>query len=369
VEGTITLGTAGSVLPGDLDVQVAIFTMDDVGSTLHGSVNDGGRFRVEGVPRQDGAAYLVALDFSGTTYGNRIDPPTEGDTVTTDITVYETVNTDPGLRFDQSAIVLSSIDQNNQVLSVLEFHRIVNPTDRTFAPQADGPGGPSGLLVFGLPPGAFDLQVEFGLDASRLIQIDRGVASLAPIVPGATEIGFTYRVPYDATNALFQRTIRYPVSKFLVFSPFPGPGLQSDQLGGKTTSDVSGRQYLTMSGGPFTPGTPVGVTFSDLPVRGGPFASIPPVAIAGGGLIIGLAVVAFAFGRRRAALATPALAAVRTGPADDIVERIVALDLAHDRGDVDDKAYETQRAALLREAAQTASSSPEHAADSEALLS
>ena len=66
------------------------------------------------------------------------------------------------------------------IVSVLEIHRLDNPTDRTFAPSASGPGGPAGLLVFPLPADAYDLRAEVGLDPARLVQIDRGFASLAP---------------------------------------------------------------------------------------------------------------------------------------------------------------------------------------------
>src|SRR5439155_2353041 len=121
------------------------------------------------------------------------------------------VPTEPGIPFDQSPLIVSEVDESRRAVKVTELHTIVNPKDRTFAPRMDGPGGPAGLLVFGMPQSSFDFTPGRGLDSSQIVEIGLGFASLSPIYPGRRELSFSYRFPYSGGQATFARTVRYPV--------------------------------------------------------------------------------------------------------------------------------------------------------------
>lgn len=287
VEGQVTNGTGGGPQPLGIPVKVISFSGDRPDGSWESIVGPDGRYHVEGVLRVEGASYLVTADYQGATYVARIEPPEGGGLVAGDLTVYESVVADPGLRFELSAILISE-PREPGAITVTEIHTIENSSDRTFAPRADGPGGPAGLLVFGLPTNAFDLNPGIGLHPGRLVQIGRGFASLNPVMPGRTEVSFSYRVPYSEASHRIERTVRYPVTTLRVLAPASGPMIQSDMLGAEAGVTFGGRQYQSLSGGPFGPGTAVTLTVSGLSVAGGPLATVPAAVAAALGVGVGL---------------------------------------------------------------------------------
>jgi len=217
------------------------------------------------------------------------------------------------------------VDSAAHSLEILEVHSVVNPTDRTFAPSTEGPGGAAGLLVFGLPPNSYDLSPSSGLDPDRMVEIGLGFASLNPIVPGRTEIAFRYRVPFTESPFTFQRTARYPVTTFRFLSPVGGPPISSDLLAAGTSADIGGRQFTTLTGGPFTSGTAIRVSVSDLPLPPTPLGGVPPVAAGAVGGVAGIAIIVLVWRLR----ARPSHSVDTALPEEneDLVERIVQLDL------------------------------------------
>jgi hypothetical protein len=320
VEGQVVNGTAGGSPPIDARVRAYAYSRERVDGPWEGEVDDSGFYRVERVPRIEGAIYVLGIDFADTSYAERVEQPGDGAVARKDVTVYDSSPVDPGVQFEQTAILVSTVDANQRVISVAEIHRLDNPTDRTFAPSAGGPGGPAGLVVFPLPPNAFDLRVDAGLDPSRLVQIDRGFASLAPVPPGRTEIGFSYKFPYTDEEVQIGRTVRYPVARFSILVPQDGPAIASDRLVAGEPATIGGRAYRTLTGGPVASGQSIQITLRDLPFAGGPMARIPPAAAAVAGVLIGVGALVSASLRRRPAL----------GPAsmsdEDVVEELVELE-------------------------------------------
>jgi hypothetical protein len=308
-----------------------------------GETDADGRYRIEDVSRIPEAIYLVGAEYGGTSYGQRIQAPEGEHLVAPDLSVYEASEVDPGIRFERSSIVLGRVDAASRTISVFEAHSIDNPTDRAFVPRADGPGGPRGLLVFGLPPGASELRAEIGLDSARLLQIDRGVASLAPLPPGRTEIAFRYRFPYSEASYRFERGIRYPVGAFRVLTPEDGPAVMSDQLMSQEEANIGGQRYRVLASGPLTPGQTLTTQLSGLPVPGGPLASVPPFAVAMAGTALGLAAVT------AAAIRTRREPSPHNGlESADLADHLVDLELARTAGRLSGDEYKRLRKALRR---------------------
>src|SRR5581483_7951225 len=268
----------------------------------------------------------------------------EGSSVATqDFTVFESVASDPGITFDQSALIVTDVDASMHAVTVTELHTVINPTDRTFAPQMGGPGGPAGLLVFGMPQNTFDLTPGMGLDPSQLVEIGLGFASLTPLYPGRREISFSYRFPYAGSQAVFSRTIRYPVDTVRVLVRTPGPDLSSQGLTAAEPANIGGTQYRILSGGPLTPGASLSFTLDNLPVPGGIFASVPPWVPAAAGALVGVAVVLLYWRRTRRTQAQPVAAAT---DADAIIDRLVELDVDRSAGRISDEEYQQVRKTL-----------------------
>lgn len=342
ITGHVVNGTAGGVAPKDGRVQAYAYTRERVDGPWDAAIDATGAYRVDNVPRFEGATYVLGIEYGGALYAERLDEPGDEPVVTRDVTVYDSSTVDPGIQFDQVAILVSAVDAGQGILSILEIHRLENPTDRTFAPSTSGPGGPAGLLVFPLPPNAFDLRAHVGLDPSRLVQIDRGFASLAPIPPGRTEIGFSYKFPYTEDSLQLSRNVRYPIARLSVLVPQDGPSVASDQLSPTDAASFGGRPYRTFTGGPLSPGQAVQINLTNLAVPGGPLGRIPPAAAALVGVIVGVGVLMWAGLRPRSGgEALPA-------SADSVIDRIVALELDHAESRIPDDEYRREREALVQ---------------------
>ena len=348
LEGSLSNGTEGASVPAGQVVRVVGFTSDGATQTWDGTTEADGSYRISGIDRIEGATYAVGTDYSGATYVDRVEPPS-GDLAHKELLLFEGSSTDPGIRFEQSAIVLSAPDESRRSLTVLEIHTIVNPTDRAFTPRTDGPGGPAGLLVFPLPPNAAELTPEIGLDPSQVVQIDRGFASFTPILPGRVEIAFRYRLPYGQSSLPITRTARYPIASFQVLSPAEGPQIESAQLAQAENAAAGARQYTRFNGGPFVPGSTVAFTVAGLRVPGGALAQVPPAAVAVGGTFLAVVGVMLGWVRRQRLLA-PDEAKL---DGEYLVEQIVDLDLAFAEGRMSSEEHQARRAALMRVAARS----------------
>jgi len=343
IEGHILNGTAGAEAPDDVRVQAYAYTSDRIDGPWEAQTDESGAYRVEGVSVVEGSVYVLGVDYAGASYAERVERSPAESVATKDLTVYETSAVDPGVRFEQVAILVGTIDGGQGTINIVEIHRLENPTDRTFAPSPSGPGGPAGLLVFPLPPDAFDLRPEAGLDPARVIQIDRGFASMAPVPPGRTEIAFSYRFPYTESSFQLGRTVRYPISRLSVLVPQDGPIVESDRLASTDAASLGGRSYRTLTGGPFAAGQPLAITFGGLPLPGGPLGRIPPAAVAIGGALVGLAVLA------RAALTNAVGATATATQADAVLDRLVALERDRLESRISDEQYHREWRVLVEQ--------------------
>jgi hypothetical protein len=346
IQGRVVNGTPDAVVPIGSTVRVILLVNEQVQGSWESAVQDDGSYLITEVPRIPDATYAVGLEYGDAAYVDRVDVSPGAVVASKDLTVFESVSVDPGIRFEQSAVVLSGVDAERGTLEATEVHSIINPTDVTFVPSPQGPGGPAGLLVFALPGGAAELTPLMGLDPSQVVQIDRGFASLMPIYPGRTDLSFRYRFPYSETTLGLERTLRYPVQSYRVLSSEPQLTLQSPQLAESTRADIGGRSFQAINGGPFDRGAAVAVTVSGLPQRSAPLGSIPPWTITACGALIGVAMVAYTWGRTRAAVPVP------TADADDeaIVDRLLELERDRAAGHIGEESYRERRQALVASA-------------------
>ncbi len=342
VQGHVVNGTSGGGIPAGQPVRVIALGTERVQGSWEAPVQDDGSYAVMDVVRIPGVTYAVGIEYAGGTYIDKVDVTPNSDVVVKDLTIYESVAVDPGIRFEQSAVVVASPNAERGTLEATEVHSVVNPTDVTFIPSPQGPGGPAGLLVFPLPPGAADLTPLMGIEPGSIAQIDRGFAVLMPIYPGRTDLSFRYRFPYSESTLHLERTIRYPVDSYRVLSSEAGLTVRSRELTEATQADIGGRTFQTVSGGPFDRGAVVTVDVSGLPVRAFSFPGVPLWAVTALGAFAGLFLV-YAGWRRSA----QALAVATPRSEEEIVDQLVGLERDHAEGRIGEEAYREARQALV----------------------
>jgi hypothetical protein len=201
-------------------------------------VDSDGQFGFEAIEVDDQATYGVSVTYQGALFGVDLDL-TAGDPAPVTLTVYDAMQGDEVLSVSSASLLFAQTDVPSQRVVVLEIVKIVNRSDRAYAPGPE----PMDLLRFGLPPGAQGLSVDTQLAGADFIQVDRGFALVATVPPGEYEVLFRYSFPYSGTEATVIKSFRYGAEHLRVLAPEGLMQLSSPDLDGPETVDIGGRRY------------------------------------------------------------------------------------------------------------------------------
>jgi len=350
VAGMVANHTRGADAVGRMVVTLRVYRNEQLQTTLQGETDRTGHYQFNGLSTNPAYQYLPVLQYQGVTYTGaavRL-ADAKSDAAQDDIAVFETTAQDPGLRYENATLVLGSVEQAAQHLSFLELLTLNNPSDRTYVPAAPTQGMATGLLRFSLPAGVDDIGVQNGLDSSQLIDVDGGLASVAPIAPGLHTISFSFAVPYHSSDFSFAWNVIYPSASVHVLEPTGGPPLTAGSLSGAPDLALQGHNFRVLSTGAVGANTIIPIVLSTLPERTPmqtlqaalPNGKVVPVAALSIAALAALAPVIYLLRRRRLREPFPEQSE------EGLLDEIAALDEAHERGDLEEEAYEEQRGAL-----------------------
>ena len=182
-----------------------------------------GFFRFEGVENIANASYGVSATYQDVMYGVDVDPKQLEEPV--ELVVYEAVDDDSAFSIKGASLLIVEAD-DPRTLWALEIITIVNSSDTTYVPGVD----PMKLLRFSLPPGAQDLSVETALPGEA-VQVDVGFALTSNIQPGEYEVMFSYKLPYEGSEAVLPRSYPHGTQGLRVLALPEVGALRSDDMG------------------------------------------------------------------------------------------------------------------------------------------
>jgi hypothetical protein len=358
VSGSI-VNLSGGDVPSTLEVTLRGY--DDMRQviTQTTTIQADGKYSFEQVDMPTGRAFLVTVDYEGTTYGSDI-AIAQPDMPLPDLTVaiYETTTDASMLSVDRLHLFFELMEDDK--LRVIELYILSNPTNKTVVPSEEG----QPTIRFTLPEGAENLEIQDGVMGERFVQTDDGFGDTIPIRPGAGryELLFAYEMPYDRKLDLVQ-TMSLPVNAVVILAPENGINIKGEGLVDAGTRDVQGAQYRLYNADGIAAGEQLRVSIS-----GGSASSLP--SLVGGSstnLVVGLAVFGVALVLagvwlyRRSRISDAEQEGNGAGediPADDVeyasesaetlMDAIIALDDLYQAGQLPESAY-LERRAMLKE--------------------
>ncbi len=268
IEGQVTNGTAGAPGAGAIQVELEISRGTQSLETRAQSTSADGRFHFEGLETGSDFAYVLSVLYQEVVYQSsevRFSPGEERKSAS--LQVFETTRGDPGLTVSRGLIAVQEIDRLNQTALLFEIVTLRNPADRTFLPENEGSGRPVNLVRYSLPAGAAALHPQLGVDAGSIQQVDRGFATSSPLLPGESEIGFTYRVPYAEGTYRFERSVVYSQGELRVLVPRDGTGIEGPGLALAGEVDLGSRGFHVYLARDLTAGGRVAFALTGLPPR------------------------------------------------------------------------------------------------------
>jgi|TARA_B110000263_G_scaffold220223_1_gene207969 hypothetical protein len=146
-----------------------------------------------------------------------------------------------------------SINQNDQILSIITAVKLENSSEETFKPNfANVAITGMDFLRFSLPKGYKDLYVETDLPEGNLIELDEGFALTSDIPSGNFNLIFNYNVKYKSSYFNFPLHLPHGANSFKIIIP-EGAGsisgqkilfLQTVDISSKIFNEYIGKNYL-----------------------------------------------------------------------------------------------------------------------------
>jgi hypothetical protein len=151
-------------------------------------------------------------------------------------------------------------------LQINEYYLLVNTSDRTYIGSKEvAEGGANETLAFVLPENATDLQPTVGFMQCCIYGSADGFVDTMPVLPGAKELAYSYRVSYDSGEYAFSRKMNYPTINYDLLVQSGMAQIISDQLTPQESLEISGTQFNHFSGSDFSAGDILVTRLSDLP--------------------------------------------------------------------------------------------------------
>ncbi len=288
ISGTITDGTAGASLSGDLPILLIELNGNNVVDSQQTTVS-GGAYSFAVVPDAS-ASFVLRLEYQGVPYfGDPAQITPDQPTAQRDITVYETTSEAPALTIQSTTATLLAIDRAAGQLTLLREDLVQNPSDRVYVGAKGAP-----TLRLPAPDGTTDAG---GLTADDPVQLQGGVVTVGtPLLPGVTSVVTRYTIGYDRQADRYQLRVTTPVQADRIEARAPSRFLRSlDPVGDAQRApdaQVQGEQLLVVTRQNVPPGQGLQVDMiglSGAQPAGNPLTDRPTVVL---GAAIALVVIA-----------------------------------------------------------------------------
>jgi hypothetical protein len=223
IEGQVTNGTAGAPVESVAGLEVTLYEM--VGGSpvlLSSTTSDGdGWFRFEGLATHPDLSYRFQLEYEGIVYGAVSAFPADNTLLRVAATVYETTGDDSNVVVDRQHVI---VDFGTGAALFQELYILNNTGDKIYV------GEEGATLRFSLPDGATSLGFSDAETEAHMVETDGGLAFVRPVMPGQSQVMYSYDLPYDGTALTVSRIVVYPTRSLDLLVANSGVRVDSPQM-------------------------------------------------------------------------------------------------------------------------------------------
>ncbi len=192
-------------------------------------------------------SYAVYIRYQGAQYVSSIVTLDTNPVQKVNLTVYQATQNPQNIAIIQANVLIREPDIQRGVLTVSEVFALQNLNNRAYVGSFDASKGKPNALRFTLPQGAKNVALDKGFDGYHVIQVDRGFASDAALLPGSNEFSFSLELPYTTTTYDFQYETIYPTVQ-LSFLVDPNLHASVNTLKPGGVVEASNHSYLVFKG-------------------------------------------------------------------------------------------------------------------------
>ena len=370
VAGRLSNGTAGAAAPAGLEVFLHVISDTGEVDISSASTDASGGFSFPAVDVNDGASYTLTTSYQDILYSTRLEPTALDRPV--ELTIYDVTQSISDVTVSADVMLIRTLDEGGRLLTVFEVLQVENAGDRTFVPDLEQPGLMN-FMRFSLHPEAQGLEVSSDLPGGEVLNVGSGFALTAPVTPGAHQVTYSYRIPYEGDRTELDHSFPMGAGTFRVLVE---DGLGQMRSGGSMVplppAESEGRSYVVWGVSDLAAGDRLSVELVDLPqppaierlgdaLTDGPYLTVG-IPLAVGVVLAGILLYGLFFRRREGSgVANLALASSSAqmssgvGTASSttgteqrraLVQAIAGLDERYERGELADGDYHRSRQEL-----------------------
>ncbi len=192
-------------------------------------------------------SYVVYIRYQGAQYVSSVVTLDNNPVQKVNLTVYQATQNPQNIAIVQANVLIREPDVQRGILSVSEVFALQNLNNRAYVGSFDASKGKPNTLRFTLPQGAKNVALDKGFDGYNVIQVDRGFATNAALLPGSNEFAFSFELPYTKTTYDFQYETIYPTVQ-LSFLVDPNLHASVNVLKPSGVVEANNHSYLVFKG-------------------------------------------------------------------------------------------------------------------------
>ncbi len=267
IQGQITNGTADGGSVAGLEVTIERYLDGELDDSQLVTTGEDGRFFLEGLPTAPEYYYRASLFYQDAEYFSDYAFFEESEIIAyASLVVYDATTSSAAISITRSHTIVQ-VEVNG--LYITEVYAFLNDSDLTYVGSVEVAEGKFATLSFPLPNDASDPALGPGLMECCIFGVDGGFVHSMPVMPGETDVMYSYGLPYAGDSHTFERNVLYPTGSYDLVIQGAGIEIDSPDLAVSTSTTESGVSFTLGSATDLSPGDILLAEVLGLPRIGG----------------------------------------------------------------------------------------------------
>ncbi len=220
ISGLLLDGTnANAPLPGQ-SVTLQMAQGSNAQDLMTVTTDAQGAFSFSNLSTDKTISYAVFARYQGAQYLSDVITLNNNPTPQVNLTVYEATQTTDKLAIINATALFHEPDILQKTVTVSEAFSFKNLDTHTYVGILDAANkSKPNALLFSLPSGAKNINLQKGFTGYNVVQVDRGFATDAALLPGNNDFAFSFDMPYTSSTYDFNYEPFLPTVSLSFFVP------------------------------------------------------------------------------------------------------------------------------------------------------
>jgi hypothetical protein len=264
--------------------------------------------------------------------------------VVLDLNVFEPTEKDDDISVKMHHVL---IDKDGDLLGVKELLEVENRGNKVYVGWREAEPGKKETMRISLPEGASDVKFLQSTTGWRVVQVKDGFLYTLPIMPGVSQLQFSYTIDTKGEDFKFLKTLNIKTDKFWIIYPDGTFQVSSDQLKFAGPMEEKDQKYYTLSGQDFPRGFQITANFTKI---SGTRNIKTWIVIGFGGIILGIGIGFPLLKNKNRTMIETATEKIGALSRQDVLQAVADLDDLSRAGQIDPGIYHEKRAELIETA-------------------